>query len=246
MWLNNYLTEFFLILNYKNKYKGLFEYNYNQELLSNSIVDIIKNQIKNSKNSKVSYIEFEDIINSNNYLLLIINSFGLIIKKLENNNENIYNIIKPTFRYVSTHILINHLCIYKTPNYKNTEQLENILAIHYVSKDLLKDIIGKNFDNYYEQYVNIPALIINKNLTEFNDLIDIIKNEFIIYFDMKDIDKKDLNFSIYFINNIDILGLEMTNLTYIEINELNFILYIMTIEEKENKKIHYYRILVGY
>ena len=57
---------------------------------------------------------------------------------------------------------------------------------------------------------------------------------------MKDIDKKDLNFSIYFINNIDILGLEMTNLKYIEINELSFILYIMTIEEKENKKIYYY------
>ena len=63
---------------------------------------------------------------------------------------------------------------------------------------------------------------------------------------MKDIDKKDLNFSIYFIHNIDIIGLEMTNLKYIELNELSFILYIMTIEEKDNKKIHYYRILVGH
>ena len=62
---------------------------------------------------------------------------------------------------MSTHILINHLFIYKTPDYKNTDQLKNLITINYVSKDLLKEIIEKVFDNYYEQYVNIPALVIN-------------------------------------------------------------------------------------
>ena len=42
------------------------------------------------------------------------------------------------------------------------------------------------------------------------------------------------------------MDLELTNLSYIELNELCFVFYLMTIEEKENKKIYYHRLLVGY
>ena len=44
------------------------------------------------------------------------------------------------------------------------------------------------------------------------------------------------------------MNLELPNINYIELDELNFILYIMPIKEneKENKDFFVYRLLVGY
>ena len=57
-----YLTEFFIVISYKEKYRGFLDYKYNQELLTKNIIAIIKNQIKENKKSKLNLEKFEELI----------------------------------------------------------------------------------------------------------------------------------------------------------------------------------------
>ena len=101
-------------------------------------------------------------------------------------------------------------------------------------------IIKKNrsiFTNNAYDKINVPAFIINENISDKNDLIDKIKDLYVNYFGNKA--EKNVKFKIYIITEADISNLDILNMTFKELDSSSFFLYLVDYDspKKENTYI---------
>ena len=236
--LNDIRTYFYLIDNISNKCKGMFLVDYNTTIKVKEVPDKIREQLNKEKNQNINKEKLEKIIKSPGFKLVLINSLGFFVKFLDEPDYDITHLLKN--EDINDKKKVKHLCLYNLTQLSEDKKIKNIIVINFISYSLLDSIISKNediYENYNFEQINIPAFIINETINSKNNLNNRIKDIYIEYFGVKA--QKINKFKIYIITNKDILNLDILKITYLELTEDNFLLYIDT-------NINYTNLLVGY
>ena len=244
--LNEIKTKFYLILDISNKRSNQFLIKYNSKIFVRDITKLIKEQLIYEKNSEENIDILEKIITSEGYKLALINSFGFFITFLEQDDYELTNILK----YDGSLVKLKHLCLYDFKEIKKGQEIKNLIAVHFLSKAVLDKIIKKNniYENFDFDKINIPVFIINENINSEEILFGRVQDLYVNYFG--NLAQKNNELKIYIMNTSDIMDLNVTKITYIELNHnsINFSLYFDTIGlntgygmQKYNTK----RLLVG-
>ena len=61
---------------------------------------------------KIDMTVVDKIFVEKKYIILLLNCFGLVISILDDNEQDLYNSIKPIMNYMKSEIIIKHVCIY--------------------------------------------------------------------------------------------------------------------------------------
>ena len=219
--LNDSKVNYYLIPRISTRIKGEFLIKYNKKIFVKDVVTLIQEQFTLEENTDESRIIFEEITKSEGYKLALINSFGIIIKFLDNINDDITTLLKQ-----NSPEKINHLCLYDLDKIKQGNNINYIISVHFMSKSVFDCIIKKNrsiyTNNAYDK-INVPAFIINENITDINILRERIKDVYVNYFGNNA--QKNIKFKIYIIKEADISDLNILNMTFIELNYSNYFLY---------------------
>ena len=94
-----------------------------------------------------------------------------------------------------------------------------------------------------EKYINSPILFLNYKFGTYNDFIQFIENTF--YITMRIENKNDYTLDIYFINNQDILNVNIPQLKLSKIDNVSFFIYINDLEQS-NGKIKMKRFIISF
>ena len=239
--LNDIKTCFFLIDDISDKIKGVFMIEYNTKINVKNIPDKIRSQLNIEKSKNKNKLILDKIVNSPGYKIALINYIGFFIKFLENEEEDITNLLKHEENNKKN---IKHLCLYNLKELGDKKIIKNIIIINFISNNLLDLIISKNeniYNNFNFENISPPAFIINEKISELKELIEKIKELYINYFASDA--KKNISFKIYKIND-DILNLDLLQIQFKEINEINFCMFVEYVESLSNK-IDYVNLIVG-
>ena len=90
IWDNHTYTKYLFYLNYILKYQEELFYQYNKALLVKDIPFIVYNQLKGF-GKKINMDIVNKIFYNKQYLIFLLNSFGLVVFLLEDMEKNIYN-----------------------------------------------------------------------------------------------------------------------------------------------------------
>ena len=238
--INNFKTNYYLIDDLKKRIKGIFLFQDYSKIKVKDVPDKIREEFNNQVIEKEDKEIFEKIVRSNGYKLVLINSIGIFIKFLEDENEDVLPLLQNE-NFIDKKYN-KHLCLYNFTNLDKKTKINNIIIINFISNSLLDLIISKNediYDNFNFENINVPAFIINEEINNKNNLIDRLKDIYIDYFRNKV--KKNINFKIYRINDNDIFNLDILKINLTELNDDNNILNILT----ESNQLTYLNLLVG-
>ena len=237
-YLNDIRTNFYLIDNISNKVKGIFLVDYNTTIKVKEVPDKIRDQLNKEENQNLNKEKLDKIVKSPGFKLVLINSLGFFVKFLDEPDYDITHLLK--IDDINDKIKVKHLCLYNLTQLNENKNIKTIIIINFISNSLLDSIISKNediYENYNFVQINIPAFIINETINGINNLNNRIKDLYIEYFGVRA--QKNNKFKIYIIKNKDILNMDILKITYEELTEDNFLLYIDT-------NINYTNLLVGY
>ena len=232
------ITNFYLIDDISNKVKSKFFIEYNTKIKVKDVPIKIKEQINNGKIDNSLNVLFEKVVNSPGYKLAIVNAMGFFIKFLDNEEDDITHLLKNDDDKKNN----KHLCLY---NLKQYENIKKIIIINFISKNILDLIISKSkslYENYNFENINVPTFIINEEIKDIKELNNRIKEIYINYFGKNA--QKNNKFKIYVFKDKDILNLEIAKITFIELIEDNFFLYMEDYPDPL-LKINYFNLLVG-
>ena len=238
--INNFKTNYYLIDNLKIRIKGIFLFQDYSKIKVKDVPDKIRDEFNNQVIEKEDKEIFEKIVRSNGYKLVLINSIGIFIKFLEDENEDVLPLLQN--EKFNDKKYNKHLCLYNFSNLDKKTKINNIIIINFISNSSLDLIISKNediYDNFNFENINVPAFIINEEINNKNNLIDRLKDIYIDFFRNKV--KKNINFKIYRINDNDIFNLDILKINLTELNDDNNILNILT----ESNQLTYLNLLVG-
>ena len=233
--LNDNKVNYYLIPDISTRIKGAFLLKYNTKIFVKDIIPLIQEQLTYQKNTDNIQNYLDDIIKSEGYKLALINAFGIIIKFLDDINDDITPLLNQ-----NSPEKINHLCLYNLSQINISQKINNIISVHFMNKSTFDYIIKKNrsiFTNNAYDKINVPAFIINENISDKNDLIDKIKDLYVNYFGNKA--EKNVKFKIYIITEADIINLDILNMTFKELDSSSYFLYLVDYDspEKENTYI---------
>ena len=165
---------------------------------------------------------------------------------MEQDDYELTNILK----YDGSLVKLKHLCLYDFKEIKNGQEIKNLIAVHFLSKAVLDKIIKKNniYENFDFDKINVPVFIINENINSKEILFGRIQDLYVNYFG--NLAQKNNELKIYIMNTSDIMDLNVTKITYIELNHnsINFSLYFDTIGLNKGYGMQKYntkRLLVG-
>ena len=236
--IKDMITNFYLIDDISNKVKSKFFIEYNTKIKVKDVPIKIKEQINNGKIDNSLNVLFEKVVNSPGYKLAIVNGMGFFIKFLDNEEDDITHLLKNDDDKKNN----KHLCLY---NLKQYENIKKIIIINFISKNILDLIISKSkslYENYNFENINVPTFIINEEIKDIKELNNRIKEIYINYFGKNA--QKNNKFKIYVFKDKDILNLDIAKITFIELIEDNFFLYMEDYPDPL-LKINYFNLLVG-
>ena len=241
IWVNHTYTNFLFFLNYRLKYQESLLFKYNNNLFVKDLPFIIFTQLCEF-GSKIKKNVIARIINNNQYLILLLNSFGLVISIFQNPEEEIYNLLKPSINYVTSELIVKHVCIYYISYLNKIKRIENIITINIVSNDKLHKITDKN-NRDIEEYINPPILFLNYKFFKYEKFVHFIKKVFYKNMEITDINK--YNLEIYVINEPDILNVNISQLHLLKLNFYTFFIKIMHLNQ-QCEKIEFKRIIISF
>ena len=214
--------KFYLIPDISHRSSCLFEIKYNSKIFVRDVKSLIRDHLNTLNNSQGSINIFEQITQSEGYKLALVNSFGFFLEFLENENYELTNILK----YDHSPEKLKHLCLYDLPEIKIGVEIKDLIAVHFVKSSVLK-MIKKNeiYLNYDFQTINVPVFLVNKDIRRKEVLIESIKDLYIDYFGKSA--EKNVQFKIKIIKESDIRDLNVTKITYVDLDVLNFKLYFV-------------------
>ena len=183
----------------------------------------------------------DNILYNNKYLILLLNSFGLVILNFENGEENIYDILKPTINYVNSQIIVKHICIYYIKYLNNINKIFNITSINIITKENIIKILNKSYK--IGTYINSPIIIINHIFKYYDKFENLMTRTFVKNMRIDDINK--YNIEIYYIEDSDIMDVNITELKLTKVSQFLFLLKIQTLVANE-EHIEYKRFLISY
>ena len=246
MGLNESKNYFFLIQDISSRIKGNFFIQYNTKIYTRQVTEIIKKHLSEEKNEENSIKILEKITKSKTYKLALVNTFGIFLEFLEDENED----LTPALKYESMPKL-KHLCLYDL-NYINTNDFKNmdyVVSVNFIPKSLLKMILIKDkniYDNFKFNSINISCFFINEEFNDQNTLINRLKDLYVNYFG--NLAEKNVDFSIYIIKESDIFNLDVLNMKLIPLTygDNNILLYLQKCSSTTGKKKYcIQRLLVG-
>lgn len=240
IWNNFTYTNFLLFLNYKLKYQNPLFFPYHKDYIVKNIPFIIYQQIKGF-GTKINMNIINRIFIKKQFIIILLNSFGLVIKLLYDMNENIYEILKPFYFHLKNELIIKHICIYYIKNIENYKEIEYIITVNIVKNDIMLKIFDKTYKT--ENYINSPILIINQKLYDYKTFKLMMESIFIKNLRIDDLNKYKYN--IYFIRDIDLIDINITELTIVKVDIYEFLFRIMTLKKTYNK-IDYKRFFIAY
>ena len=176
------------------------------------------------------------------YLIFLVNTFGLIIDKMDNLEENIYNLICPKYEYSNSEITYNNIAIYYFKYINKIGKIFNIVTINILENEKMNQLLNKEYtDN--KNSINSPIIKLNYEINEYDLFINQLKEIFQNNMQIQDLENYDLNF--YLVDQTSIYNCKMRNIKIIKIDQTNFLLKIKTLFKNYNN-IEYKRFIVSF
>ena len=234
-------TKYLFYITFKLKYQDFFDYDYNQPLFLKEVPFLILNQLKNFGN-KINMEFVHKIFYKKKYLIFLVNTFGLIIDKMDNLEENIYNLISPKYEYSNSEITYNNIAIYYFKYINKIGKIFNIVIINILENEKMNQLLNKEYtDN--KNSINSPIIKLNYEINEYELFINQLKEIFQNNMQIQDLENYDLNF--YLVDQTSIYNCKMRNIKIIKIDQTNFLLKIKTLFKNYNN-IEYKRFIVSF
>ena len=108
-WNKKTYTKYLFYINYKLKYQDYLNYEYNKPIFLKEVPFIIYNQLKDF-GKKININFLNKVFYYKEYLIFLLNNFGIIIYILQNLDQDIYNFIKPQLDF-SKELIVNNVGI---------------------------------------------------------------------------------------------------------------------------------------
>ena len=227
-------------MNYILKYQEQLYFEYHKDLFVKDIPFIVFHQLKGF-GSKIDMSIVKRIINNKQYLILLLSSFGLVVRILDDIEENIYHLLKPNINYIKCELIIKHVCIYYIKYLNKIKFIYNIITINIVTSENMNKIFNNKYDN--EEFINAPIILLNYKIQYYKKFLKLMKKTF--RKNMRINDSKDYTLEFYCIADTDILDVNISQLRIIKVDYNNFFLYVMTLD-REFKSMDYKRFIISY
>ena len=223
----NITNKYYLVPDISNINSGHFILEYNKRIFVKDVVQRIKDLLDNSTNDEKNeelLKTLNEITQSKGFKLVLVNAMGFFIKFLDEDDYEITNILKTDNSFVK----LKHLCLYDFQKLKDSKEITNLIAVHFVTISLLNEIVNKKniYENYQFQDIKVPAFLINEEIHNKDELIKRIKDLYVNYLGKDAI--RNNKFKIYIIKDSDIMDKRITDITYIDLegNINNFLFYV--------------------
>ena len=179
---------------------------------------------------KIDMTVVDKIFVEKKYIILLLNCFGLVISILDDNEQDLYNSIKPIMNYMKSEIIIKHVCIYYIKYIDTIKEIFNILTINIVTFEEMFIILKKEYN--YSKYINSPIILLNKELSDYNEFIKLMETIFIINMRIDNINIYKIE--IYYIDQIDILNISINQIKY-NMNKIKYYTFPFNFNRMNNE-----------